>query len=118
MHKWLEQRADGFLGDADSRVTDFKQRDDPAITPTRSTHGDDDFATVSELDGIAGKIDQALANALRITADPFRYVGADVDDQLQVFRSGLKCHRASDVFDMVAQIHVHIIDVELAGFDL
>jgi hypothetical protein len=77
----------------------------------------DDFACVSELDGVACEIDYDLPEAAGIADQFIGHVGLDFASEFEAFLMRAQSERFHCVAETIAEIEVDCVDVELAGFD-
>ena len=82
--------------------------------------GDDDqhFAFVGLLQGVFQQAQQGLAQPCRIATDDPRHLGLDEADQLDVLLLGLGPEDAQAVFDQGIEIELHVVQLDLPGFEL
>src|SRR5579864_1817578 len=77
----------------------------------------DNLACLSELDSVAGKIDDDLAKAARISNQFIRHVGLDVPGEFEALLMGAQGEGFHGVAETIAEIEVDCVDVQLTGFD-
>src|SRR5215831_1297631 len=87
------------------------------VTLTLSLDVQHNFAFVSELDGIAYKVDNNLSQTNRIAEDAIRQIGLNVATQFQLFLMSARGKQAHSVLEGVAEIEVSLVEFELPCLD-
>ena len=114
----IENRAQLFVGDPDSRVSDNEQD----MKPGRENRGqrvdfDGDLSGLRELDGIAHQIEQDLAHP-RIVADQHQgHAGGNVKGEFEPFFLGWNQEQLQYGFFQGADFELALLDGHAAEFD-
>ena len=105
---------------ADARVTDFKQQ----LNALRSGLGavamvypQADTACRRELDGIAGIVDQHLAQTQRVAHQLVGHIIGNAAGEGQSLGTGFFRSHTDDVFQHLVQFKPHAFDTQLANFN-
>ena len=81
-------------------------------------HDDADAADLGELDGVAGEVDQHLAEAVAVADDPARHAGGHEGGDLDALALRFRGQELDDALDEGVQIERRGDDVDAPGLDL
>ena len=103
---------------ADAGVANGKMDGDNPVRALLLIDLDDHFAALCELDGVAGKVGDHLAQTARVSRHKVRNLGMEVADQLQPFLFGAQAKQVEGIVHRVAKVEIDGFKVQLAGLDL
>ena len=98
---------------AGTRVLDGK--DDAIVWPTR--HAQADAATVGIFDGVAGEINEDLAQARGVADEARGHIGGDMRGDLDALALRARRNQFDHALDQWRQFEGRAIELEAAGFD-
>src|SRR6185312_2283874 len=114
----LEDPALRFRRHADTGVADFDAQLHGFRADLVGADVDHDLAALGELDGVADQVGQHLAQAAGIAGEAARQVRRDVGAEAQALLLGHLVEEVLDLFDDVAGVEGHHLQLDLAGLDL
>jgi hypothetical protein len=114
----VEEVPAGLGGDAGSRVADLDPDGRGAPARAGEARPDHDLAALGELHGVAGEVQENLADPAGIAAHPPGQVGVHARDQLETLVPGPAREDVAGVLHHVAQPEVHLLELETARLDL
>ena len=113
----MEQAANLLIGDADAGIGHLEAHQDVVVTVLQQQRTQADGPLVGELDCISGKVQQCLAQAGRIAAQPqWHAVGVDLDGQ--ALGAGLIGDQRADMVEDRSQGEVGVFQHQFARLDL
>ncbi len=113
------EQAAGLLGrQPDAAVGDGEPQQRLGVAGLLDAHLDAHLAVLGELDGVAGVVDQDLADAQRIADEHARQLGVHHPQQLEALGVGLLGQHVDDVVQHRFQLERQRVDLQLARLDL
>src|SRR5439155_25479951 len=115
LREGVENHRERFGGNADACILDGNLDGGCRVGCAFLGHANEDFAFVGELDGIAEKIGEDLANASGIAAQHGGQIGVDPTGQFDLFALGGFGEHLDGAFDGIAEVEIDYFYDELAG---